>query len=130
MAFVDECTVFVQAGRGGDGSASMHSEPYKPRGGPDGGDGGDGGSVVFEVQRRCARPRGGSPITPTRRRPRGRRGGRIAKREGRGASDVVIGVPEGTVVHDEDGLLADLVGEGTRAVVARGGEEVAATRDS
>ena len=37
MAFVDECTVFAQAGRGGDGSASMHSEPYKPRGGPDGG---------------------------------------------------------------------------------------------
>ena len=49
MAFVDECTVSVQAGKGGDGSASLHSEPFKPRGGPDGGDGGDGGSVVAEV---------------------------------------------------------------------------------
>ena len=49
MAFVDECTVFLTAGRGGNGSASLHSEPYKPRGGPDGGNGGDGGSIVFEV---------------------------------------------------------------------------------
>jgi Predicted GTPase len=49
--FTDECTVFVEAGRGGNGSASLHSEPYKPRGGPDGGDGGRGGSIVFEVAR-------------------------------------------------------------------------------
>ena len=49
MAFVDECVVVVQAGRGGDGSASLHSEPFKPRGGPNGGDGGPGGSVIFEV---------------------------------------------------------------------------------
>src|SRR6266496_1405357 len=51
MTFVDEATVYVKAGRGGNGSASMHSEPYKPHGGPDGGNGGPGGSVVFEVSR-------------------------------------------------------------------------------
>jgi signal transduction histidine kinase len=50
MAFVDECTLFVTSGKGGDGSASMHSEPYKARGGPDGGNGGDGGSVILEVE--------------------------------------------------------------------------------
>ena len=55
MAFVDECTVFVTSGRGGDGSSSMHSEPYKPRGGPDGGTGGAGGSVILEVRARRAR---------------------------------------------------------------------------
>jgi len=49
--FTDECTVSVEAGRGGNGSASLHSEPYKPRGGPDGGNGGRGGSVIFEVAR-------------------------------------------------------------------------------
>jgi GTP-binding protein len=49
MAFVDECTLFVTSGKGGDGSASMHSEPYKARGGPDGGNGGHGGSVILEV---------------------------------------------------------------------------------
>src|SRR4029077_10024134 len=49
VAFVDECSVQVTAGRGGDGSSSLHSEPFKPRGGPDGGNGGPGGSVIFEV---------------------------------------------------------------------------------
>ena len=49
MAFVDECTVSAHAGRGGNGSASLHSEPFKPRGGPDGGNGGQGGSIFVEV---------------------------------------------------------------------------------
>ena len=49
MAFVDETDVVVRAGRGGDGSASMRTEPFTPKGGPDGGDGGRGGDVVFRV---------------------------------------------------------------------------------
>ena len=53
MAFVDEITVFVKGGRGGNGAATLHSEPYKPLGGPDGGNGGPGGSVVFEVSSRA-----------------------------------------------------------------------------
>ena len=119
MAFVDECTVFAHAGRGGNGSASLHSEPYKPRGGPDGGNGGDGGSIVIEVSR------GVHDLSwladhPHQKAPGGEPG-RKAKRDGANGKDVVIPVPDGTVVFDEQGLLADLVGEGARAVVARGG---------
>jgi GTP-binding protein len=119
MTFIDECTVFARAGRGGNGSAHLHSEPYKPRGGPDGGNGGDGGSVILEVQR------GLHDLSWLADHPHQRAGhggaGRSTKRDGARGSDVVIPVPEGTVVFDEDGLLADLVGEGSQAVVARGG---------
>jgi GTPase len=119
VAFVDECSVVVQAGRGGDGSASLHSEPYKPRGGPDGGDGGRGGSVVFEVSRNTHDLSwlGGHP--DQKAQPGGP--GRSANRSGAAGKDLVIPVPDGTVVFDEEGLLADLVGEGARAEVARGG---------
>jgi GTP-binding protein len=117
--FTDECTVSVEAGKGGDGSASLHSEPYKPRGGPDGGNGGRGGSIVFEVAK------GVHDLSWLADHPhqRGRAGGsgRSARRDGAAGKDLVIHVPDGTVVADEDGLLADLVGDGARAVVARGG---------
>ncbi|MEX0985365.1 MAG: GTPase ObgE [Actinomycetota bacterium] len=119
MAFVDECTVFAQAGRGGDGSGSMHSEPYKPRGGPDGGDGGDGGSIIFVVQKGL-HDLGWLGDHPHQKAAAGKPG-RSDRREGGRGADIVIDVPEGTTVYDEDGLLADLVGEGSRAVVARGG---------
>ena len=119
MTFVDECTVFVEAGRGGNGSAHLHSEPYKPQGGPDGGDGGAGGSVVFEVQP------GLHDLGWLGEHPHQRAGhggaGRSANRDGATGKDLVIPVPDGTVVYDEQGLVADLVGEGARAVVARGG---------
>ncbi len=119
MAFVDETSVQVSGGRGGNGSASMHSEPYKPRGGPDGGDGGDGGSVVFEVSR------GVHDLSALADRPhlRGTHGspGRSTNRHGASGKDLVVPVPDGTVVFDDEGLLADLVGEGSRAIVARGG---------
>jgi GTP-binding protein len=119
MTFVDEVTVFVKGGRGGNGSAALHSEPYKPLGGPDGGNGGPGGSVVFEV---AGRVRDLSALAdhPHQVAPDGV-AGRKAKRDGAAGKDLVIGVPDGTVVFDEKGLLADLVGEGTRTVVARGG---------
>jgi GTP-binding protein len=119
VAFVDECSVQVTAGRGGDGSSSLHSEPFKPRGGPDGGNGGPGGSVIFEVAggvhdlswlgdhpHQTAKP--GAP-------------GRSSRRDGAAGADLVLPVPDGTVVFDEEGLIADLVGDGARAVIARGG---------
>jgi len=119
MAFVDEATVYVRAGRGGSGSASMHSEPYKPHGGPDGGNGGPGGSVVFEVSR------GTHDLSWLADHPHQRadpgRSGRSSNRDGATGRDLVVPVPDGTVVADEGGPLADLVGEGARAVVARGG---------
>jgi GTP-binding protein len=119
MAFVDEATVHARGGRGGNGSASMHSEPFKPRGGPDGGDGGDGGSVVFEVTR-GVHDLSALADHPHRYAANGS-GGRSANRHGGTGKDLVVPVPNGTVVSDDDGLLADLVGEGARAVVARGG---------
>jgi GTP-binding protein len=119
MAFVDECTVWVQAGRGGDGSVSRHSEPYKPKGGPDGGNGGPGGSVIFEVTS-GVHDLGWLADHPHQRAASGGPG-RSARRDGAAGKDLVISVPDGTVVSDEEGLLADLVGEGARAVVAQGG---------
>ncbi len=119
MGFVDEVTAFVRAGRGGDGSASLHSEPYKPKGGPDGGDGGRGGDVVLEVSS-GVRDLSWLADHPHQRAADGRAGG-SNRRTGAAGEDLAIQVPDGTVVEDERGLLADLVGEGTRAVVARGG---------
>jgi GTPase len=119
MGFVDETTMFVKAGRGGNGSASMHSEPYKPRGGPDGGDGGRGGDVVFEVS---SRARDLSWLADHPHQVAGSGGnGRSSDRHGADGEDAVIHVPDGTVVFDAQGLLADLVGEGSRVVVAKGG---------
>jgi GTPase len=119
MPFVDECTVYAEAGSGGNGSAHLHSEPYKPRGGPDGGSGGDGGSIVFEV-RPGLRDLSWLADHPHQRAKHGE-GGRSTKRDGASGDDLLIAVPDGTVVFDGDGLVADLVGEGARAVVARGG---------
>ena len=119
MGFVDECTVYAKAGPGGSGSASLHSEPYKPRGGPDGGSGGDGGSIIFEVTP------GTHDLTWLAEHPhqmaKPGTGGRSANRDGARGADLVIPVPDGTVVFDQDGLVADLVGAGARATVARGG---------
>ena len=119
MAFVDETTVYVRAGRGGNGSASLHSEPYKPHGGPDGGNGGPGGSVVFEVSRGTHDLSWLADHPHQRADPGG--SGRSANRGGATGKDLVVPVPDGTVVSDDDGPLADLVGEGARAVVALGG---------
>ncbi|HEX9124548.1 MAG TPA: GTPase ObgE [Actinomycetota bacterium] len=119
MTFVDETTVHVRAGNGGDGSNAMLREPYKPRGGPDGGNGGDGGSVVFEVSP-GVRDLSWLADHPHQRAQSGRPGRSNGRDGGRG-EDLVLQVPDGTVVFDEHGLLADLVGAGARALVARGG---------
>lgn len=119
MAFVDEATLFVRAGRGGDGSSSVRREPYTPKGGPDGGDGGDGGSVIVEVSR-GVRDLSYLAEDPHRSAQDGRPGSGN-RRTGAAGKDLALAVPDGTVVMGEEGLLADLVGEGARAVVARGG---------
>jgi GTP-binding protein len=119
MSFIDEARVFVRAGRGGDGSPSMRSEPFTPRGGPDGGNGGAGGSVVLEVSLR-ERDLGWFRDHPHQSAEPGGPG-RSKGRDGAAGEDLVLPVPDGTVVRDEDGFVADLVGEGARVVVARGG---------
>ena len=118
--FVDQVTLHISAGRGGHGVASVHREKFKPLGGPDGGNGGPGGSVILRVD---------PDITtlidyhhsPHRRAENGGHGAGSHKNGGHG-SDLVLPVPDGTVVTDRDGtVLVDLVGPGTELVIARGG---------
>jgi GTPase len=119
MAFADEVTLFVRGGRGGDGAVSFRREPYTPRGGPNGGDGGKGGDVVLEVSS-SVRDLSWFADHPHQRAESGEPGSGNNRR-GREGGDLVLRVPDGTVVRDERGLVADLVGAGARAVVARGG---------
>jgi GTP-binding protein len=119
VGFVDEVIVFVRAGRGGNGSSSILREPYTPMGGPDGGDGGKGGDVIFEVSTGL-RDLSWLADHPHVRARDGRPGGKRG-RTGADGADLVIPVPDGTRVEDDEGLLADLVGGGSRAVLAHGG---------
>ena len=118
--FVDEVVLHLKAGDGGHGCTSIHREKFRPLGGPDGGDGGRGGSVVLEVSA------GTSTLLEYHKRPHraapSGRPGQGSNRTGASGADLVLGVPDGTVVKTADGeILADLVGVGTRYVVARGG---------
>src|SRR5918992_3168193 len=120
MAFVDEARIQVAAGSGGDGSASFHHEPFKPKGGPDGGDGGDGGSVILRAD-----PSVGT-LLEIRDHPHVKAGrgqhGMGKRRDGARGDDRVVRVPLGTVVYDEDGsMLADLARPGDEVVAAQGG---------
>jgi GTP-binding protein len=119
--FVDHVVLHVAGGDGGNGCASVHREKFKPLGGPDGGNGGDGGDVVLVVD----------PQTTTlldyhhrrHRRAVSGRPGQGGNRNGASGADLVLGVPEGTVVKTLDGrILVDLVGAGSRYVVAPGGK--------
>jgi GTP-binding protein len=119
-SFVDRVALHVAAGRGGNGVASVHREKFKPLGGPDGGNGGPGGSVILRVD---------PDVTtllayhhsPKRSAENGGHGAGDHRNGGHG-SDLVLPVPDGTVVSTAAGeLLADLVGTGTELVVAQGG---------
>jgi GTP-binding protein len=119
-AFVDRVTVHVAAGNGGHGVASVHREKFKPLGGPDGGNGGDGGDVVLEVDPNV------HTLLDFHHRPHQKAGngkpGAGSNRSGAKGEDAVLRVPPGTVVSTPDGReIADLVGAGTRVVLAAGG---------
>jgi len=117
--FADRASIFVRAGDGGSGGASMRREPYTPRGGPNGGDGGRGGDVILKVDRSVFDL---SDLADHPHRKAGHGGGGSRQnRHGADGEDLVLLVPDGTVVSDERGFVADLVGEGQTAVVARGG---------
>ncbi len=121
MKFIDEATIEVRAGDGGNGCVSFRREKYIPRGGPDGGDGGDGGSVYLEADscintlidfrhaRKFIAERGGN--------------GKGRNCTGKSGDDLVIKVPVGTIVHEDDTgeLIGDLIRDGERLLVARGG---------
>ncbi|GAA1983741.1 GTPase ObgE [Isoptericola halotolerans] len=119
-SFVDRVVLHASGGDGGHGVASVHREKFKPLGGPDGGNGGDGGSVrlVVDAQTTTLLEYHHSPH---RRAPKGGPGLGDDK-DGAKGDDLVLRVPDGTVVKDRDGnVLADLVGDGTEYVIAEGG---------
>ncbi|MEX2211532.1 MAG: GTPase ObgE [Gaiellaceae bacterium] len=118
--FQDRARIHVVAGRGGDGALSFRREKYVPKGGPDGGDGGDGGDVLLEADPDL---RDLSEFATRRRLQAGRGGsGGGGRRHGKRGDEVVVRVPVGTQVLDDDGqLIADLAAPAARAVLARGG---------
>ena len=121
MKFFDEATIEVIAGDGGNGAASFRREKYIPRGGPDGGDGGSGGSIWAVADRNI------NTLIDYRyaRIHRAHRGenGRGADQYGKGAEDIILRMPVGTVISTEDGeRLADLATDGARFLVAKGGK--------
>jgi GTP-binding protein len=120
--FVDRVTIEVEAGRGGDGCMSFRREKYVPRGGPDGGDGGNGGSIIMVAEA------GVDTLSALAHKKRWKadRGehGQGSGCHGRGAEDLIIRVPPGTVIIDADHghVLKDLSTIGERVVAARGGK--------
>ena len=118
--FADHAVLRVHAGHGGNGCASVHREKFKPLGGPDGGNGGRGGDVILQVDASTA------TLLDFHRRPVRKAGngkqGAGSNRNGADGTDLIINVPNGTVVLTDDGeVLADLMGTGTRFVAAAGG---------
>ena len=119
-SFIDRVVLHVAGGDGGNGCTSVHREKFKPLAGPDGGDGGHGGDVVLTVDPRV------TTLLSYHRSPHQRAGngtpGMGDWRRGTDGKNLVLPVPEGTVVKDSRGqVIADLVGEGASVVVAQGG---------
>ena len=121
MKFIDEATIHVQAGNGGNGSAAFRREKFVPRGGPAGGDGGRGGSVWGVADRNI------NTLIDFRyaRRHRAESGepGRGSDQYGRSGQDIELRMPVGTLIRDEETaeLIADLTHQGDRVLLARGG---------
>lgn len=119
--FIDRARIFVQSGKGGDGMSSFRHEKFVPKGGPNGGDGGQGGNVVLVADRNV------NTLVDFRFRrlfkakPGGK--GEGSNKYGRNAEDLLITVPLGTIVKDEESgqIMADLSRDGQQAIVAKGG---------
>jgi GTP-binding protein len=120
--FIDEARVYVQAGKGGDGAIAFLREKFRPLGGPAGGDGGRGGNVIFEVEE------GLSTLLDFKYQPRLVAGsgepGRGKQQNGHAGRDLIVRVPPGTLVCDDESgePIADMVAPGARTVIARAGE--------
>lgn len=120
--FIDYVTIEVEGGKGGNGAVSFRREKYIPRGGPDGGDGGHGGSVIIQA----------SPEYTTLAAFRFQKvfkaepgvNGQGGNRHGKNGADLILKVPQGTIVYDDTNgrLLADLEGSGQEFVLAKGGK--------
>lgn len=119
--FADRARIYVRSGKGGDGHVSFRREKYVPNGGPDGGDGGSGGSVIFEIDD------GLNTLTDYRhvRKYHAQDGENGSKRNCRGKNgeDLILKVPEGTVIKEAESgkVIADMSGENRHVVLLKGG---------
>ena len=122
IQFVDIARIYIKAGNGGNGAVSFHREKYVAAGGPDGGDGGRGGNVVFRADRNLST----LMDFKYKRKYVARNGedGKGANMSGRGAEDLIVRVPIGTVIKDaESGLvIADISEENKDYIIAKGGK--------
>ena len=120
--FVDRAKINIRSGKGGDGAVTFRREPYVPEGGPDGGDGGKGGDVVFKADNSLR------TLMDFRykRKYQAKNGqnGMKKKRFGKKGADLIIKVPPGTMIIDEESgaLMKDLINHGDRFVAAKGGK--------
>ena len=119
--FADRAKIFIKSGKGGDGHVSFRRELYVPNGGPDGGDGGRGGDVIFEVDE------GLNTLQDYRHKRKfaakdGEQGGK-RRCHGKDASDIVLRVPEGTVIKEAESgkVIADMSGDNRRQIILKGG---------
>lgn len=119
--FIDQAEIYVRSGKGGDGIVHFRREKYVPRGGPDGGDGGKGGDIVFEVKSTL------NTLAKFRHQRRyvadsGKMGG-PNNRYGKSGSDLIIHIPPGSVIYDNDTgeILGDLTDDGQQLRVCKGG---------
>lgn len=122
MKFIDEAKIYVKAGDGGNGAATFRREKYIPMGGPNGGDGGRGGSIYAIADRNI------NTLVDYRytRKFIGKRGenGGGADQYGAGGDDIILRMPVGTVIYDQntDDILADLAEDGQKVLIAKGGK--------
>lgn len=120
--FADHAKIYVKSGKGGDGHVSFRREKYVPNGGPDGGDGGNGGSVYFVVDE------GLNTLTDFRhiRKYCAKNGEEGGKRNcaGKNGEDIIIKVPEGTVIKEAESgkVIADMSGENRKFMILKGGK--------
>ena len=119
--FIDKVKIYIKAGNGGNGSASLHTEKYVPNGGPDGGDGGKGGDIVF-VATTGENTLNAFHFQKHFRAENGENGGH-KNCYGKQGKDLIVKVPVGTVVKTVDGdVVADMYEDGQRTVIAAGGK--------
>ena len=118
--FVDRVVLYVSAGAGGDGCSSVKREKFRPLAGPDGGNGGRGGDVILVVDNSV------TTLIDFHHRPHcvatAGRAGHGDHKNGSDGDDLILRVPDGTVITTQDGeFIADLVGDGTRFLLLQGG---------
>ena len=119
--FIDQAEIFVRSGQGGNGMVHFRREKYVPRGGPDGGDGGKGGDIIFEVRATL------NTLANFRHVRRyiadSGKGGGGNNRYGKSADDLIILIPAGTVIYDNDTgeILGDMTDDGQQLLVCKGG---------